>query len=135
MNLKQFVRDMLILFATLAVAIGGYLAWDSHAYHDTIKASASLQQAAKDGGDTVLIFHKTGCADCRKVVTAVNAGIDNNLTTRFVVDDTKNSDLYKDYQLTEVPTFIRFRNGKEIERYSGTDKQDISDFLSSQTKQ
>lgn len=26
MNLKQFVRDMLIFFATLAVAIGGYLA-------------------------------------------------------------------------------------------------------------
>lgn len=135
MNLKQFWRDILILLAALAMAIGGYMVWDNHTYHDTSHAKVSLQQAAKDGGDTVLIFHKTGCADCSKVVTDVNAGIDNNLTTRFVVDDTKNSDLYKDYQVTEVPTFIRFLNGKEIERYSGTDKQAISDFLSSQTKQ
>ena len=61
MNLKNnFCVIFLILLAALAMAIGGYM-WDNHTYHDTSHAKVSLQQAAKDGGDTVPIFHKTGC--------------------------------------------------------------------------
>ena len=131
MHLKQFSRDILILLATLAVAIGGYMAWDNHTYHDTSQAKVSLQQAAKAGDDTILIFHKTGCSDCRKVVTDVNRGIDKNAKSKIVVVDTKNSDLYKDYQVSEVPTFIRLHNGQEINRYSGTDTQQIATFLTS----
>ncbi|WP_259704518.1 thioredoxin family protein [Weissella confusa] len=129
MNLKHFSRDILILLAALAVAIGGYMSWDNHTYHDTSQAKVSLQQAAKAGDDTILIFHKTGCSDCRKVVADVNRGISQNTTSKIVVDDTKNSDLYKDYQVSEVPTFIRLHNGQEINRYSGTDTQEIASFL------
>lgn len=130
MNLKQFIRDLTVLLVGLALAIGGYVAWDRHTYHDTNEAQVSLKKAAKSGQDTVLIFHKTGCADCRKVVTNVNKGIRENQDTLFVVDDTKNSDLYKNYKVVEVPTFIRLHNGKETARYSGTDTKKIEQFLS-----
>lgn len=133
MNLKQFIRDLIVLVAALTLAIGGYVAWDRHTYHDTNEAQVSLKKAADSGKDTVLIFHKTGCADCRKVVTNVNKGIRDNQDTIFVVDDTKNSNLYKDYQVVEVPTFIRLHNGQETARYSGTDTKKIAYFLSANT--
>lgn len=130
MNLKQFSKDLLLIIAGLVLAVGGYQAWQTHVYHDTSNPQQVLKTAAKTDQQTVLIFHKTGCPDCKSVVTTVNKGIkDNQSDTKFVVVDTKDSDLYQKYNVTEVPTVIALQHGQEERRVVGTDKQQLSRIL------
>ncbi|MGY4735452.1 thioredoxin family protein [Weissella cibaria] len=129
MNIKQFSKEITVLMLALIVAVGSYLLWDRHTYHDTANPKATLTKASKTKAATTLIFHKTGCADCRAVVTDVNRGIRNNANTDFVVVDTKDSDLYKRYNVVSVPTIIKLHNGHEVSRYSGTNKAEIANIL------
>lgn len=130
MNLKQFSKDLLLIIVGLVAAVGGYLAWQTHVYHDTYNPQQALKTATKTDQQTVLIFHKTGCPDCKSVVTTVNKGIkDNQSDTKFVVVDTKDSDLYQKYNVTEVPTVIALQHGQEERRVVGTDKQQLSRIL------
>lgn len=129
MNIKQFTKEIGIFLMALAIAVGSYILWDQHTYHNTSNPKSELAQAAKTKADTNLIFHKTGCADCKAVVKDVNRGIRENTNSNYVVVDTKGSDLYKRYNVVSVPTIIKLHNGHEVSRYSGTNKAEIANIL------
>jgi len=131
MNLKGITRDLLILVASLLVAVGSYIGWQRLTYHDTKNPVQALKQAKTDQQDTLLVFHKTGCPDCKAAVVDINRGINRYKDTyNHVVVDTNKSNLYEQYGVTEVPTVIHLHQGIEVDRYSGTDQSQITQILS-----
>ena len=101
-------------------------------YHDTANPKDVIKQTQQEISQpyTIIVFHKTGCSDCKQVVRTVNRAMNQKISgIKYVVTDTKESDLYKDYNVTEVPTFVVLRKGQEIERYSGTNTTKITDIL------
>lgn len=119
MQVKKYAKEIVILLVSLGVAIGGYWTWQNYTYHDTRQPQKILETKAKTNDDVVLIFHKTGCPDCKQVVRQINQAIKQGQADKYVVVDTKDSDLYKKYNIIEVPTAIHLRDGKEVARHSG----------------
>lgn len=119
MIVKKYAKEIVILLVSLGVAIGGYWTWQNYTYHDTRKPQQVLETNEKTNDDVVLIFHKTGCPDCKQVVRQINQAIKQGQADEYVVVDTKDSDLYKKYNIIEVPTAIHLRDGKEIDRQAG----------------
>ena len=119
MIVKKYAKEIVILLVSLGVAIGGYWTWQNYTYHDTRKPQQVLETKEKTNDDVVLIFHKTGCPDCKQVVRQINQAIKQGQADEYVVVDTKDSDLYKKYNIIDVPTAIHLRDGKEIDRQAG----------------
>lgn len=119
MIVKKYAKEIVILLVSLGMAIGGYWTWQNYTYHDTRQPQQVLKTKEKAKDDVVLIFHKTGCPDCKQVVRQINQAIKQGQADEYVVVDTKDSDLYKKYNIIEVPTAIHLRDGKEIDRQAG----------------
>ena len=119
MIVKKYAKEIVILLISLGVAIVGYWTWQNYTYHDTRQPQQVLEKKKKTNDDVVLIFHKTGCPDCKQVVRQINQAIKQGQADEYVVVDTKDSDLYKKYNIIEVPTAIHLRDGKEIDRQAG----------------
>ncbi|APS41797.1 hypothetical protein FOL01_0938 [Weissella jogaejeotgali] len=119
MIVKKYAKEIVILLVSLGVAIGGYWTWQNYTYHDTRRPQQVLETKEKTNDDVVLIFHKTGCSDCKQVIRQINQAIKQGQADEYVVVDTKDSELYKKYNIIEVPTAIHLRDGKEIVRQAG----------------
>ena len=119
MIVKKYAKEIVILLISLGVAIVGYWTRQNYTYHDTKQPQQVLKTKEKTNDDVVLIFHKTGCPDCKQVVRQINQAIKQGQADEYVVVDTKDSDLYKKYNIIEVPTAIHLRDGKEIDRQAG----------------
>ncbi len=85
-------------------------------------AVATIKAGAKDV--TVLLVMGTWCPDSKRELpryfaTMDAAGIRNSVLTMVGVDRTKKDTegLTEKYGITRVPTFVFFRNGKEIGRF------------------
>lgn len=93
-------------------------------YPDTPISQLDQQfKSIKDYKSTVIIFHKTGCSDCEKVQKSVVETVRQDKRTHYIVLDTRNQQTkkyVKQYNVTEVPTFISLRYGKVGKSYSGT---------------
>ena len=66
-------------------------------------------------------FFATWCGPCKMMMPiieelAVNAG-QNFKVAKINIDE--NSDLAQEYEVMSIPTFIVFKNGKEVERVMG----------------
>lgn len=82
---------------------------------------------------TVLIFHKEGCSDCKKVVKLVNEELSiNRGKVNYVVVSTNSQagkTLIHEYGVYKVPTFILFNHNREISRYEDTRRSQISKIM------
>lgn len=72
--------------------------------------------------DTVLVeFYATWCPHCRKmdpVVEQVRKAVDGHVPV-WQIDIDQNETLTDDMKVETVPTFIIYRKGSEVWRYSG----------------
>ena len=119
MIVKKYAKEIVILLVSLGVAIGGYWTWQHYTYHDTKQPQQVLKTKEKTNDDVVLIFHKTGCPDCKQVVRQINQAIKQGQADEYVIVDTKDSNLYEKCNIIEVPTAVHLRDGKEIDRQAG----------------
>ncbi|XZO07872.1 thioredoxin family protein [Weissella paramesenteroides] len=119
MIVKKYAKEIVILLISLGVAIVGYWTRQNYTYHDTKQPQQVLKTKEKTNDDVVLIFHKTGCPDCKQVVRQINQAIKQGQADEYVIVDTKDSNLYEKYNIIEVPTAIHLRDGKEIDRQAG----------------
>lgn len=90
------------------------------------------------GGDMPVLvnFHATWCGPCKAMAPVVEAlGAEVQGKARILkVDIDKNEELAEKYQVQVVPTFILFRKGEILWKYSGvTDKMTLSAQLKSVT--
>lgn len=88
-----------------------------------VKQSAINQVSAKKEGVTFLVFGGTWCEDTQNLLPIFftlmhKAGVNDSQITLMGVDRKKKTinDLHTKYQITNVPTFIAIKNGKELGR-------------------
>ena len=103
-------------------AYAGWLPLWEQPYTPDPEAVATIKAGAKDV--TVLLVMGTWCPDSKREMpryfgTMDAAGIGNSVLTMVGVDRTKKDTegLTEKYGITRVPTFVFFRNGKEIGRF------------------
>lgn len=80
-----------------------------------------------NSADTVLVeFYASWCPHCQRMMPIV-ADIKNKLEGRATVaqfDIDENSDLADKEKVQSIPTFILYKNGKEVWRQSGEMTED-----------
>lgn len=105
-------------------------------FHDvsttqTIKTMDNIKEKDK----IIVIFHQTGCVDCKQIQNQVDDSIKkikDNSKTEFVSLDYRDPKLKKyfgRYYVTKTPTIIVFEHGIATERYSGIDNQKVKEIL------
>lgn len=77
-------------------------------------------------GLALVDFYSDTCVPCKRMVpvlTAVEGGYPEGL---FVakVNVAYESELVEEYKVTSAPTFLLFKNGSEVERFSGVRKKE-----------
>ncbi|MBS0949213.1 hypothetical protein JK159_02295 [Weissella minor] len=92
----------------------------------------------KKQSDYWVVFRKTGCPDCAKVQLLVSEQLlknqmkSNQRKTKVVVIDVKPYEAHhyiNEFGLTQVPTFIQVKGGREVYRYEGTNPADIKQMF------
>jgi thiol-disulfide isomerase/thioredoxin len=125
-----------LLFAG-SIAFGGQYFLPQDSYPDTPTSQLSDKMAKTEKrGISVLIFHKTGCSDCKhvqkQVVTSLQKSQSNFPKVNFVVMDYKNKaakKYFKQFKITNVPTVIEIKHREETRRYSGINKDKIKSVI------
>ncbi|MGH2664453.1 thioredoxin family protein [Flavobacterium sp.] len=106
------------------IQLAPFSAW-YNATHDSYKPNAkTIEELRKHiDGITIIIFMGTWCEDSQHQVPAFykvleQLGFDEKNSTLIITDRTKTTPdhLEKDKNITNVPTFIFYKNGKEIHR-------------------
>ncbi|GAK31544.1 thioredoxin [Weissella oryzae SG25] len=133
---KKYISLGILVACLASVYLFTYLT-PQNAYSDTIDPLKALTRDQQHSTKpTLLVVHKTGCKDCAAVAKTF-AGIENKLNNKvnLVVVDAMNDnskEIIQKYQITNAPTFVWLKNGKEISRYWGTNKRMLREFLSLQ---
>lgn len=74
--------------------------------------------------ETVLVFHKPGCARCKKARATINETIKNNPKRHYIVINVNQdgaSDLVAKYGVTHYPTIILLKGNQVINSTSSID--------------
>lgn len=128
------------ILSTLMVLGVGFVILNSTAkngYPNTPDSElASKMARTKERGISVLIFHKTGCIDCKRaqkqVVKSLKTGKSNYPKVNYVVLDYKDKQThkyFKEFNITETPTFVEVKHREVTRLYSGTNAEKISSVI------
>lgn len=80
--------------------------------------------------DAVVDFFATWCGPC-KMFGPIFENASSKSDINFVKLDVDNySDVARKYGVMSIPTIIRFKNGKEVKRFTGfMNENELNDFL------
>tara|TARA_Y100000114_G_C11668734_1_gene282701 strand:+ start:251 stop:493 length:243 start_codon:yes stop_codon:yes gene_type:complete len=67
----------------------------------------------------ILFFSAPWCGPCKQIKTMINESITNELNLK-IIDITQDLEIAKQYQIMNVPTFIKVENNKEVSRKIGS---------------
>jgi thioredoxin 1 len=86
------------------------------------KAEYESQMAAREGTKVVLFFHASWCPDCKATEKAIDAdGVPDGLTV-VKVDYDSETDLRKEYGITQQHTFVQVgTDGEELGKWTGSE--------------
>ncbi|WP_088013373.1 thioredoxin family protein [Gottfriedia acidiceleris] len=83
----------------------------------------------KSNSEFVIYIHKTSCPGCAQMKPIVNKIIkeDHIKLIAMNVEEDKNFDIsfLKDQNLTKTPTFLHYKNGKELARLEGVQSEKV----------
>lgn len=93
-----------------------------------------FQEMLGEAGDKLVLvfFFATWCNPCRRIAPEFEtmAGEEKFANVAFFsVDTNENVMTAEYYSVNALPTFILYRNGLKVERFSGADRQKLRDFL------
>lgn len=99
----------------------------------TINNMQQLQELIVSQTNVIVKFSTENCYYC-KISKPAFASVAQKLGTRYTfvsVDANKVSDAFSTYNFMGVPTFILFKNGKEVGRHTGgiTEEKTLIDLL------
>lgn len=98
----------------------------------SIKTKAEYEEVLSKHSSVLIKFSAEWCGPCKQV-----APIINELATKFPnvfvgdVDVDQNSEVATINQITAMPTFVFFKNGKEVHRIRGGNIPEIIQHLQS----
>lgn len=77
-------------------------------------------------GLALVDFYSDTCVPCKRMVPILAAVESDNPEGLFVanVNVAYESELVEKYKITAAPTFVLFKNGSEVERFSGALKKE-----------
>jgi thioredoxin-like negative regulator of GroEL len=122
---------ILIVFGGLIVTYGQHY----NDYPDTKNLSESMQTANQ--GTVVLVFHKTGCPDCRQIQKTVAETIRHNPQQSYIVMDYANAKAhpyFQQYNVTQTPTVMILKDGVVTAAYSGLNEATVVKMLRGEGK-
>jgi thioredoxin-related protein len=95
-----------------------------------------VSKAVNQSGQSILVFHKTGCSDCRhaqkQVLKSLKILHSKHSKVNVIVMDYKEPathHFFSKFKVTNTPTFIEIKNQEEVRRYSGTDNVQIKRLI------
>ncbi len=80
--------------------------------------------------EAVVDFYATWCGPC-KMFGPIFEEVSKEKDINFIkLDVDKSSDIAREYGVMSIPTIIKFKEGKEVKRYTGfMSKEDLLEFL------
>lgn len=133
-HLKKWVIAVFSL-AVIAIltAIGGtyYYNTEVNGYPDTKNFGEKIDQLdSQSKKETVLVFHKPGCPDCKQARSTIKKTIKaHQKSIDYIVINVKQSDAQTylaKYGVTQVPTVIALQGNQVIDSTSSTNNKTIA---------
>ena len=127
-KIKRNKKVIILLFGILLVFVGGYTGY--HLRNRAIENQRTQVNLGKNES-AVVLFYKDDCSDCKSIFDQVMVKKDFSNTKVKLINLNNKANRYYigKYNLKYVPTFMILRNGKEINRYTGVDKDKINIFF------
>ena len=99
-----------------------------------INTIEDLIEISTKNSDTLYLldFNATWCNPCKKIKPFINELNDNYPSVEVLyldIDEDDNSDIVEHFNITALPTFIYFKNGKKTGSVLGIDQTNIEDTL------
>lgn len=131
--MSKWVKLLIVIVGIFLGGLSAIFYSKSISYPDSDNPKSLIESAVKNKENVVIVFHKTGCSDCKAIKDTVKKTIKvNSNHVRYIVVDLKKSEnryLIKQFNLTSTPTIMQLHNGKEYRRYEGTDNDLVKDIL------
>lgn len=79
---------------------------------------------------TVVDFYAEWCGPCHRIAPQVEQLAKNNPNVNFVkLDVDKFGELTENQKISAMPTFVFYKNGKEVDRFSGANPTKLEEYV------
>ena len=85
----------------------------------SLESSSSFKELLNSPNTIVSMFSAEWCGPCKLITPQFN-NLEKEGIVTVKVDVNKFEDLFNEYKIASLPTFIIFENGQEIQRESGS---------------
>ncbi|MGQ2284433.1 thioredoxin family protein [Leuconostoc pseudomesenteroides] len=133
---KKIIGMSLIgILILVVVAIGGYFAYEQHTngYPDTNNFTEKVANLSdKPKQETVLVFHKPGCARCQAARPTILKLMKAHPNRHYIVINVKKegaSDLIAKYGITHFPTVILLKGNRVVSSTDATNRKLIEKVI------
>ncbi|BAX72849.1 thioredoxin family protein [Leuconostoc mesenteroides] len=133
---KKIIGMSLIgILILVVVAIGGYFAYEQHTngYPDTNNFTEKVANLSdKPKQETVLVFHKPGCARCQAARPTILKLMKMHPNRHYIVINVKKegaSDLIAKYGITHFPTVILLKGNRVVSSTDSTNRKLIEKVI------
>lgn len=100
----------------------------------TVASAQDWHHLLKSHSAVMAKFSASWCNPCKTIQPVYESLAAKHHATRFVVIDADQvHEIADEYKVALLPTFILFRSGGEIERYSGSDPNKLQNLIEKMT--
>ncbi len=82
------------------------------------------EKVLKDKGTVLVDFFATWCGPCKMLAPVLEQVAQDTTAKIYKVDIDESEDLARSYGIMVVPTMIIFKDGKQVEKFSGYMQKD-----------
>ncbi|KAL7717957.1 Thioredoxin [Entamoeba marina] len=97
-----------------------------------INGLSEFNQAINEGKPVIVDFFAVWCGPCKMIAPFFEETAGSNTDIKFVkVDVDVAQEICVQYKVRSMPTFLLFKNGQEVTRFSGASKDGLLNMVKS----